>query len=289
MRRYALPVLFSLTWLAVSYCFAAENLDSEKSAWIPPAYELVWSDEFQYEGRPDPSRWGFEYGFIRNQEAQYYTDALKNARVESGVLILETHREEVPNAAYQEGSSNWRHARETAKYTAPSITTRGHADWQYGIIEVRARLPRGRGMWPAIWMLSRSWGEVPWPRCGEIDIMEHVGYEPDVIHGTVHTEAYNHMIRTQKGGEINIEDPYDTFHDYAIEWTPEKIDFLLNGEVYFTVENEFKTEAEWPFDQPYHLKLNIAVGGGWGGRHGIDDSVFPQQMVVEHVRVYQKK
>ncbi len=289
MKKNAIPVILLLILFAAWHPLIAGNSYPDNSDWIPADYKLVWSDEFQYEGSPDPEKWSYEYGLIRNQEAQYYTDALKNARVENGTLIIETHKEEVPNEGYSQGSGNWRQSSETAQYTAASITTRGQADWQYGIIEVRAKLPRGIGMWPAIWMLSRSWGEVPWPRCGEIDIMEQVGYDPEVIHGTVHTEAYNHIKRTQKGGTISISDPHDTFHDYAIEWTPEKIDFLLNGEVYYTVDNEFKTEAEWPFDQPFHLKLNIAVGGGWGGRHGIDDTVFPQQMVVEHVRVYQKK
>jgi beta-glucanase (GH16 family) len=167
------------------------------------------------------------------------------------------------------------------------MVTEDLAEWQYGWIEVRAKLPKGRGMWPAIWMLSESRREVGWPECGEIDIMEHVGYDNDTIHGTIHTKAYNHMKGTQKGKTIFIENPNDEFHVFAIEWTPEKIDFMLDGVVYNHIENEHKTTAEWPFDQKFYLILNVAVGGGWGGRKGIDESIFPQRMVVDYVRVFQ--
>ncbi|MCB0486291.1 MAG: glycoside hydrolase family 16 protein [Flavobacteriaceae bacterium] len=267
----------------------------EKAAETPEKYELVWADEFDYKGKPDSTKWGYEYGFIRNAEKQYYTDDLKNARVEDGHLIIEARREKIANEKYKSDEfekKNWlKYIAEidTAQYTSASLTTRGLAEWTYGKIEVSAKLPRGVGQWPAIWMLGANWKEAGWPKCGEIDIMEHVGFDKDSVFGTIHTEAYNHMKGTQKGKKIVISEPYDTFHVFALEWTPEKMDFLLDGVVYNHIENEHKTADEWPFDQDFHLKLNIAIGGGLGGKHGIDDSVFPQQMVVDYVRVYQLK
>jgi len=253
-------------------------------------YKLVWSDEFDKEGKPDPSKWNYELGLIRANEKQYYTDSLKNVRVEDGNLIIETYKEKIKNntppfferPAYVDQI-------DSADYTSASLTTRGITDWKYAKIEIRAKLPKGRGIWPAFWMLGENWGKTPWPECGEIDIMEHVGFDPEWIHGTVHTKAYNHLLKTQKGKSIKIDDPYNTFHVYSVEWTPEKIEILLDGKVYNTFKNEHKTVAEWPFDQPFHLKLNVAVGGDWGGRKGIDNSIFPQKMMVDYVRVYQKE
>tara|TARA_R110002049_G_scaffold138450_2_gene298539 strand:- start:2836 stop:3690 length:855 start_codon:yes stop_codon:yes gene_type:complete len=265
-------------------------LKNKKAAVLLKNYELVWADEFDYSGKPDSTKWGFEYGFVRNKEAQYYTDSLKNARVENGFLILEAHKENILNTAFKsKDEKNWRLKRDTASYTSASISTKNLAEWTYGKIEVKAKLPRGIGLWPAVWMLGENREEVGWPKCGEIDIMEHVGYDKDSIFGTIHTQAYNHMTGTQKGKKIFIDKPYDKFHIFSIEWTPEKIDFLLNGTVYNHIVNEHKTIDEWPFDQNFYLKLNIAVGGGLGGKKGIDDSVFPQQMVVDYIRVYQLK
>ena len=153
----------------------------------------------------------------------------------------------------------------------------------------RAKLPETRGLWPAIWLLGQNRWDKGWPYCGELDIMEHLGYDKDSIFGTIHTQAYNHLNGTEKGKKIFIDNPYDTFHVFSIEWTPEKIDFLLDEKVYNHIDNEHKTTNEWPFDQKFHLKLNIAFGGSLGGLNGINDTIFPQQMVVDYVRVYQKK
>ncbi|MFC4723211.1 family 16 glycosylhydrolase [Geojedonia litorea] len=256
-------------------------------------YELVWSDEFNYNGKPDPNNWVYDYGFIANQEKQYYTDSLKNARVENGQLIIEAHKEKIANKDFKNPEiKDWaKYKREidSALYTSARIKTEGLAAWQYGYIEVRAKLPKGRGMWPAIWMLSENRRTIGWPESGEIDIMEHVGYDNDSVHGTIHTKAYNHMKGTQKGKAIFIDNPNDEFHVFALEWTPEKMDFILDGVVYNHIKNEHKTTAEWPFDQKFYLILNVAVGGMWGGQKGIDDSIFPQKMVVDYVRVFQKK
>jgi beta-glucanase (GH16 family) len=135
-------------------------------------------------------------------------------------------------------------------------------------------------------MLGNSINTVEWPECGEIDIMEHVGFEKDSIFGTVHTKSYNHVIGTQKTKKAFIKDPYGSFHVYSIEWTPEKMDFLLDGKVFNHFTNEHKSVAEWPFDSPFYLVLNIAVGGNLGGMKGLDENVFPATMEVDYVRVY---
>lgn len=274
--------------ITLSLVFSCNDKTKKQAQSPVDNYILAWADEFDHIGKPDTTKWGYEYGLIRNREKQYYTDTLKNARVENGFLILEGHKEAIKNEAFvSKEAKRWEERDELAEYTSASLTTKGFAEWTYGKIEVKAKLPEGVGLWPAIWMLGQNWKQVGWPECGEIDIMEHVGFEKDSIFGTIHTQAYNHMKGTQKGKKIFIDKPYEEFHVFAIEWTPEKIDFLLDGVVYNHVENEHKAADEWPFDQPFHLKLNIAIGGMLGGRMGIDDSVLPQQMVVDYVRVYQ--
>lgn len=251
-------------------------------------YTLIWEDNFDNNGSPDTSRWGYEKGFIRNEEEQYYTDRSENVRIENGILILEAHKEEIENDRFvSENNSSWIKNRKKAAYSSASITTEGIASWEYGKIEVKAKLPKGRGMWPAIWMLGDNIKQVGWPECGEIDIMENVGFEPDKIFGTVHTKAYNHMLNTQVGKSITVKDVYDEFHVYSVIWTPNKIEILVDDKIYMTFANENKTTAEWPFNQSFHLKLNVAVGGAWGGQKGIDDSIFPQRMEVDYVKIYQ--
>lgn len=239
-----------------------------------PGWKLVWSDEFDKPGKPDAAKWGQESGMIRNGEKQFYTVArTENARVEDGHLIIEARKE----------------AHEGAEFTSASLTTQGHAEWTYGRVEVRAKLPAARGTWPAIWMLPTDIGSVGWPKCGEIDIMEHVGHDATVIHGTLHTETYNHMKGTQRGVTRKVPDFDTKFHNYAVEWTKEKISMFINGEFFAGFERkEGDTAAEWPFDKPFYLILNLAIGGSWGGQKGIDDTAFPQRMEVDFVRVYQK-
>jgi len=254
-------------------------------------WELVWSDDFDHDGLPDPKKWDYEIGFVRNNELQYYTrERKKNARVENGMLVIEAVKERFRNPAYHPGSKDAKAAvsREFADYTSASLITKGKAAWCRGRIEVRAKLPAGRGMWPAIWMLGSSIGKLGWPACGEIDIMENVGFDPTWIHGTVHTAKYNHVKGTQKGGKVEVKSASSDFHVYAIEWDAERIDFLVDDQKYFTFANEHSGADAWPFDAEHYLILNIAVGGSWGGQKGIDDSVFPQQMLVDYVRVYRR-
>jgi beta-glucanase (GH16 family) len=234
----------------------------------------VWSDEFNYNGLPDTNLWGYDVGGggWGNNESQYYTDhRWLNARTENGKLVIEAIKENY------EGS----------EYTSARLVTRNKGDWRYGRIEVSARLPHGRGTWPAIWMLPTDWIYGGWVKSGEIDIMEYVGFDPGVVHGSIHTEAYNHLIGTQKTDTIHVPDAETNFHVYAIEWTEEKIDFFVDDEKYFSFSNEHTGYATWPFDQRFHLLLNIAVGGSWGGQQGIDPNIWPQKMWVDYVRVFQ--
>lgn len=237
-------------------------------------WQLVWSDEFDYEGLPDPDRWAYDVGYIANNEKQYYTEArLENARVENGHLIIEAIKEE------------W----EGFEYTSARLVTRDRQTWTYGRFEVRAKVPTGRGTWPAIWMLGENIREVGWPASGEIDIMEYVGYDPHRFHGYVHTSAYNHTIGTDKGNSIEVDTPWESFHVFAIEWYEDRIDFFVDDVNYFTFEKESDDPAVWPFSEPHYLLLNLAIGGNWGGREGIDDTLFPHQFIVDYVRVYQKE
>ena len=261
MRQLTLSIL--LFSAMTSFCHAQE-----------PKWKMIWNDEFDKNGLPDSNKWGYDVGGHGwgNNELQYYTVSRKeNARVEKGHLIIEAHKE-----SYQ--SSN---------YTSARLVTKEKGFWKYGRVEVKAKLPAGIGMWPAIWMLPVHSTYGNWPHSGEIDIVEFVGYIPDSLYATVHTGAYNGMINTQKGGRIYRNDLHKSFHVYAAEWSEESISFFVDGEKYFSFKNDQKGTAVWPFDQSFYLILNIAVGGNWGGKKGVDNLIFPQRMVVDYVRVYQ--
>ncbi len=238
--------------------------------------KLIWSDEFSENGLPDSGKWDYDIGDSGwgNNELQYYSKAdLKNTRVENGILTIEAKID----PAHPKG------------YSSARIVTRGKATWQYGYFEIKAKLPEGVGTWPAIWMLAEENRHGGWPKNGEIDIMEHVGFDPGKVHGTVHTEAFNHSIGTQKGGFKMVENFQSEFHIYAIDWTEDKIDFYIDGEKYFSFANTGGDYKEWPFNQPFHMILNIAVGGNWGGQKGVDENIWPQKMEIDYVRVYDRK
>ena len=242
-----------------------------------PEYQLVWSDEFDYEGLPDSAKWSFDtagnaYGW-GNNELQYYTSQRpENAFVSNGVLTISALREPM----------------DSREYTSARLITREKGDWLYGRFEISAKLPTGRGLWPAIWMMPTDSEYGGWPASGEIDIMENVGYDPDTIVGTAHTQAYNHSIGTQKSGRLSVPDCHDNFHVYALEWEPHEYRLYVDSIHYYTFENEGTGFAGWPFDKRFYLLLNVAVGGNWGGRMGVDTTAFPQHLEVDYVRVFQK-
>jgi len=248
----------------------------------PAGYQLVWADEFEADGLPDPGRWSYDTMSNRsgwaNEERQYYAAARReNSRVENGVLVIEARREST--RAFADGGGQ--------HYTSARLVTSGHQSWTYGFFEIRAKLPCGRGTWPAIWMLADA-PVINWPDIGEIDIMEHVGFDPGVVHGTIHTKAYNHVINTARGDQATIADACSAFHRYQLTWTPDRITIGADDKPYFQFDREAGGGHDvWPFDAPQYLILNIAVGGTWGGEKGVDDAAFPQRMEVDYVRVYQ--
>nr|WP_319398877.1 glycoside hydrolase family 16 protein [uncultured Carboxylicivirga sp.] len=265
LHRISIIALIILTGI-VSGCQPKDN------------YQLVWSDEFNYEGLPDSTKWSYDtegnaWGWGNNELQTYTSNNLRNAEVIDGNLVI---------TAVKEDSI-------AMPYTSARLITKGKGDWLYGKVEVKAKVPGGKGIWPAIWMLPTDWEYGGWPASGEIDIMEHVGYEPDSVYFTVHTEAYNHSIGTQKSQPVFAPDVEYSFHKYGMEWTPKKIDFFLDDNKVFTFKNENATSAEWPYDKRFHLLMNVAVGGGWGGKHGVDNTIFPCRMLVDYVRVYQLK
>jgi beta-glucanase (GH16 family) len=257
-----------------------------------PEWELVWGDEFDGDAL-DADKWSPNIWPARkvNDEDQAYTGREKNIRLEDGMLVIEAHKEDY----------------EGASYTSGRVHSDGKGDFLYGRFEVRAKLPFGKGSWPAIWMLpsdpykysttcedGEDWQGSStcnaWPNSGEIDIMEHVGYQMGHIHGTVHNEAYYWAKWEQRKGRILVDDVDEAFHVYSLEWSPERIDIYVDDSHYFTYINEGTGWNVWPYDQPFHLILNIAVGGMWGrSGGGIDDSIFPQQMLVDYARVYRLK
>ena len=266
-----------LVLLAVVFSSSQQSTGSKRQD--RGRWRLVWSDEFNYAGLPDPKKWDYDVGGEGwgNKELEFYTARRKeNARVENGHLIIEARKE----------------AWQGREYTSARLVTRGKGDWTYGRFEVRAKLPSGRGTWPAIWMLPTGWTYGGWPNSGEIDIMEHVGFDPDLVHASVHTRAYNHTINTQKTAQIKIPTARREFNVYAVEWTPEEIRGYVNDQHYFTFRNERLTNTaadyqQWPFDKPFHLLLNLAIGGTWGGQQGVDSSIWPQRLEIDYVRVYQ--
>ncbi|MEI8110713.1 MAG: glycoside hydrolase family 16 protein [Chitinophagia bacterium] len=235
--------------------------------------KLVWSDEFSYTGLPDPKKWGYDtgkHGWGNHEWQNYLMNSLANSKVEKGMLHI---------TAIHSGKGE-------KDYTSARLVTRGKAEWKYGRIDVRAKLPKGLGTWPAIWMLG-SHQPLQWPDDGEIDIMEHVGYDPGKVHASVHCKKYYHSIGTQKTAITDVPDFSDAFHVYSLIWTAEKITMLIDDKPYFSFTNEHSGREGWPFDEPEYLLLNIAVGGDWGGQKGVDPAVFPCSMLIDYVRVYQ--
>jgi len=254
-------------------------------------WQLVWADEFDRDGLPDPAKWSYEEGFVRNRELQFYTAGRReNARVEGGHLIIEARRERWPNPRYRADApeNRWQERRQFADYTSASLTTRGKAAWTYGRLEARAKLPTGRGTWPAFWTLGTNITQVGWPACGEIDILEYVGHDPGVVHANVHTRGFNHARGNGRGASTRVPDAEKAFHVYAVEWSPQRLEFFVDDRKYFTLENDGTGPDSWPFDAPQFLILNLAIGGSWGGQQGVDDAIFPQRFVVDYVRVYQR-
>lgn len=242
------------------------------STYAQQTWVQVWADEFNYTGLPDAGKWGYDIGGNGwgNNEVQYYTDEIENAFVENGELTIRAIKE-----SYK-GSN----------YTSARLVTKNKADWKYGKFEMRAKIPTGKGMWSAFWLLPSTNTYGGWPKSGEIDIMENVGFEPNTIHWNIHTESYNHTIGTNKGTHDDFVTPYDKYYTYAIEWYEDKIIYFIDGVKYFQFDKESDDYKVWPFKESFHLLLNTAIGGDWGGLQGIDNTIFPEDFKIDYVRVY---
>jgi beta-glucanase (GH16 family) len=275
-------IVFALAIAAADTQLAANNYTVDEPMARPAEARLVWSDEF--EGKAlDLSKWSFDThrnaeGWY-NEEAQYYSaNRPENARVENGRLIIEARHDPDQIRKFRDWGRQ--------KYSSARIVTKGKAAWTYGFYEIRAKLPCARGMWPAIWMLPES-GR--WPDGGEIDILEHVGSRPNFVHANLHTGLFNHAKGTGRGAEKPLPTSCSEFHDYQLDWRPDVIIIGVDGRAYMKVRNDQPGGiGAWPFDKPFHMILNLAVGGGWAGSKGIDDAAMPQAMEVDYVRVWSR-
>lgn len=252
-------------------------------------WELIWHDEFGGPAgeRPDPSKWKFDVGGNGwgNNEWQYYTDVAENASLDGHGSLMITALQ-IPEPAIS-GLSCWYGP---SRYTSARLLTRDLFEFTYGRVEARLKVPCGQGIWSAFWMLGVDINQNPWPDCGEIDIMENIGREPSVIHGTIHGPGYSR----QQG----VSCPYilpdgkafkDDFYEFAIEWAPDEIGWYVDGERFFSATPDcLPLGREWVFNHPFFLLLNVAVGGLWPG-YPDKSTVFPQKMVIDYVRVYQAR
>jgi beta-glucanase (GH16 family) len=229
---------------------------------------------------PDESKWNHEVrgpGWVNNELQNYTNRRSENVRIENGILILEARRD------YFGGH----------EYSSSRINTAGKADITYGRVAVRARVPDGRGTWPAIWMMptcseATGWnGCGDWPNAGEIDLMEHVGFDPNRVHFTIHCEAYNFRDNTQMTRSTPMPSATSEFHDYVLVWNENMIEMGIDGRVFFRYDNPGTGRSTWPFNMPFHLIMNVAVGGTWGAQEGVDPNVFPKRLEVDYVRFYE--
>ena len=249
-------------------------------------YKLVWNDEFNYTGLPDSTKWTYEEGFIRNHETQYYTYARpQNAWVHDGYLEIKAIKEDYPNKFYKRGSTNWTTRDSLVHYTSACLITLGKESWKYGKIEVRAKIPHGQGVWPAIWMMGADRPGVGWPACGETDIMEFIGKDSTHIYGTMHYPSANGP--ASNGSKVETMQPYNGFHVYGLEWDSTEMKISFDSTVYQTFPvNDATLNGDNPFRKPFYLLINLALGGAWGGP--VADSVLPQSYLIDYVRVYQQ-
>ena len=252
--------------------FSLSSCGQKDGAFVPDGYTLVWSDEFNTDGETDKESWDYSLGGggWGNAEIQKYTDSRDNSFIKDGHLAI---------VALKEGS----------KWTSARLKTQFKKSWTYGYFEIKAKLPSGVGTWPAIWMMPEIDKHGGWPRSGEIDIMEAVGFDQDRIHTTAHTSAFNHKKNTQKNNNGIIKDTTTKYHIYAVEWTEDYIQWFIDGEPFFKFDKLSDDYEEWPFDHNFYLILNIAIGGSWGGQEGIASDLEKAEMDIDYVRVYQKQ
>ena len=260
-----------------------QNINNNEDSFINN-WKLVWSDEFD-QSIIDEYKWNklrWRPGWVNNEE-QAYTNRDTNIFVRDGKLVIRALIEPgYVDVDYNESEYN-------ANFTSGRLNTSGKNSWTYGKFDINAKLPKGKGSWPAIWMLGNTISSEGWPHCGEIDIMEHVGFDEGNIHASIHTTDYNHMNGTQKSGQVEVPTVTDSFHLYSLEWDSTYIQYSIDNNPYFFIYNDSNgNQDKWPFNLDHYLILNLAIGGDWGGAQGIDPSFFPMEMEVDYVRVFKK-
>tara|TARA_B100000809_G_scaffold77865_2_gene75727 strand:+ start:26043 stop:26882 length:840 start_codon:yes stop_codon:yes gene_type:complete len=266
--KYSISIglLFAMTMFVVSSC------NNSETQTVANFTEISMQDEFDTNGAPDGTLWNYNIGTgdngWGNNELQYYTDRSENITVQSGMLLITAEKEDY------EGSV----------YTSARILTKGKFKQQYGRFEARIKLPYGKGMWPAFWLLGSNIDTVPWPGCGEIDIMEYKGQEPTTLHGSIHGPGYSGATPVTKTYMLE-NDRFDTgFHVFGIEWTPDYINYYVDDVLYNQI-TPADADGQWVFDQPFYILINLAVGGSFAGAPN-EETVFPQTMLVDYIRVY---
>ncbi|HLN53967.1 MAG TPA: glycoside hydrolase family 16 protein [Lentimicrobium sp.] len=239
--------------------------------------KLIWSDEFNGKGPPDTTKWAYELGASGwgNNELQEYTNELENASQVDSLLVVKAIKRD----------GHWTSAR---------LVTKGKFNFEYGRIIFKAKLPSGSGTWPALWMLGNNAEQVGWPECGEIDVMEHIGRRPGIVQAAMHTPSSHG--NTTNIGYTSVQDYNSEFHLYEAFWTPEKIEFSVDDKIFYTYSPAIKDNETWPYDHPFYIIINIAMGGNFGSdpkfesndlKNGIDPSLMDATMEVDYVRVYQ--
>lgn len=259
---------FLIAIILILFNSCMDKLD-HKNGILKDNYRLVWSDLFLNQFL-DSTKWNIEIrdpGWVNN-ELQSYTDREKNIYINNNNLVIKSIKENYGNG----------------KYTSGRINTQQKANWRYGRFEIRAKIPMEKGIWPAIWLLSENISKDGWPKCGEIDIMEHINNE-NIIYGTIHSEEYNHMTKTQIGGQATIDNLDSEFHVFGLEWNSESLVWFINDKIYHRVDKKDYFDDKWPFDDSYFLIINQAVGGFWPGNP--DDNFKTTEYIIDWIKIYQ--
>lgn len=247
------------------------SINDDITVYVFREEKLVWSDEFNVDGQPDPDKWTYNIGNggdgWGNNESQYYTKRPENVTINNGLLKITAKREDYNGHSY----------------TSTRMLTRGLFEFTYGRVEARAKLPQGGGTWPAIWMLGANFSTVGWPACGEIDIMEHVGNNQGKIHGSIHNNSSSGA--TVNTGTKYVSDVASKFHVYSVKWTEDEISFFIDDNLFYTYRPNVQNDATWPFDKDHFIILNLAMGGTFGG--SIDPEFSKSSLEIDYVRVYQ--
>ncbi len=280
-----------LSMLTAACVFGATAVNAAAPKTLPGGWVYIWGDEFN-GSKLNPKKWQPELGVVRNQGSQQtYTGRPKNIRLSGGRLVLETHFEKFANIHYGKSGSEWIRNIKEMPYTSGSVSTIKTQTFHFGRLEVRAKLPKTKGIWPAIWLLGKNkWG---WPTNGEIDMMEVISQQPNTVYGTFHMSADGQSRKDKSiGGTVKIPNLSADFHTYIMEWDKDSIKLMIDDKVVKTLDinkvNYTKTQGN-PFRTPFYLILNSAVGGTWCEKAPADGKGYPVQFQIDYVRFYQKK